>query len=273
MESLKFTQFGSDQGQIVIYFHGAPGAPEECGLFDREGKAHNLTFICFDRFAIDPSLHGLAYYQRLAQEIFNIADGKPVDVVGFSIGAFIALQTCRHISGGVRNLHLISAAAPLEGGDFLEAMAGKRVFQLAKTAPWLFILVSRWQGLLAWPCPKALFWLLFANAVGEDKALATNPDFQSRITHALTACFGGRVSGYARDIKAYVRPWRASLFDITINTHIWHGAQDNWSPHLMAEYLKAAIPGCAHLETLDGLSHYSCLYEAVPRICRQLGEG
>jgi len=31
---LKFSQFGSDNGIIVIYFHGAPGAPEECAIFD-----------------------------------------------------------------------------------------------------------------------------------------------------------------------------------------------------------------------------------------------
>jgi pimeloyl-ACP methyl ester carboxylesterase len=269
---LKFNQFGSDNGQRVIYFHGVPGAPEECRIFDEEGKARNLSFICFDRFAIDSSLKGEAYYQFLADEISKTANGKPVDVVGFSIGAFIALQTCRYLGENVRNLHLISAAAPLEAGEFLEAMAGKRVFQLAKTFPVLFLLLSYWQGLLALVFPKALFQLLFASAVGKDKGLAANREFQSSFIPILQFCFIKRISGYARDIRAYVRPWNGSLADITINAHIWQGTKDNWSPPMMASYLKSAIPGCAHLEILAELSHYSCLYETAPKICQQLSK-
>jgi len=55
-ESLKFSQFGADNGQLVIYFHGSPGAPEECAIFDSCGKEHGLTFISFDRFSIHASL-------------------------------------------------------------------------------------------------------------------------------------------------------------------------------------------------------------------------
>lgn len=269
---LKFSQFGSYNGKTVIYFHGAPGAPEECAIFDLYAKEQGLTFICFDRFSGDDSLAGEAYYQFLAQEISKQADGKPVDVVGFSIGAFIALQTCRYLGNGVRNLHLISAAAPLDAGDFLEAMAGKQVFQLAKTFPILFVLLSYWQELLALLFPKALFRLLFASAAGNDKALSVDREFQSGITQVLGSCFSGRVQGYVRDIKAYVQPWKDTLSDIGVNTHIWHGAEDNWSPVAMAEYLASAIPGCASAEIFTGLSHYSCLYRAAPEICRQLSE-
>jgi len=269
--SLNFSQFGSDNGKTVIYFHGAPGAPEECAIFDLYAKEQGLTFICFDRFFGDYSIAGEAYYQFLAQEISKQAAGKEVDVIGFSIGAFIALQTCRYLGNGVRSLHLISAAAPLDAGGFLETMAGKRVFQLAKTAPTLFVLLSYWQGLLALLFPNTLFRLLFAGAAGDDKALSVDRAFQSGITQVLRACFIGRVQGYVRDIRAYVRPWKDTLSDIGVNTHIWHGAEDNWSPVAMAEYLALTIPGCTSTEVFNGLSHYSCLYRAAPEICRQLG--
>lgn len=172
MQSLKFSQFGADNGRVVIYFHGAPGAPEECAMFDHYGKEHGLRFICFDRFAIDASIAGEAYYPFLAAAILKQAAGGKVDVIGFSIGAFIALQTCRYLPDRVRTLHLVSAAAPLEAGDFLNAMAGKQVFQLAKAFPVLFVLLSYWQSLLALLSPPALFRLLFANVAGDDKALA-----------------------------------------------------------------------------------------------------
>lgn len=270
-QSLKFRQFGSDNGQIVIYFHGAPGAPEEGEVFDLYAKEHGLSLICFDRFSCDASLTGDAYYQFLAQQISKQAAGKQVDVIGFSIGAFIAIQTCCYLGNSVRNLHLISAAAPLDAGDFLGTMAGKQVFQLAKTIPILFILLSYWQGLLAWLFPKALFRLLFASAVAGDKALVVDQVFQSRIIKVLRLCFLGRIPEYVRDIRFYVQPWKDTLSDLNINTHIWHGAEDNWSPVAMAEYLASAIPGCTTTEIFSGLSHYSCLYRAAPEICRQLG--
>lgn len=158
---MKFSQFGADDGRMVVYFHGAPGAPEECGIFDWDAKNSGLTVICFDRFAVDSSVEGETYYRLLAEEITKKAGGKPVDVIGFSIGAFVALQTCRYMTHGVRSLHLVSAAAPLEAGDFLEDMAGKPVFQLAKRFPALFLLLSYWQGLLARFFPNALFRMLF----------------------------------------------------------------------------------------------------------------
>ncbi|TAN68121.1 MAG: alpha/beta hydrolase [Methylobacter sp.] len=269
---MKFSQFGSDNGKTVIYFHGAPGAPEECAIFDLYAKEQDLRFICFDRFSGDYSITGDAYYQLLAQEISKQAAGKQVDVIGFSIGAFIALQTCRYLGNGVRNLHLISAAAPLDAGDFLESMAGKQVFQSAKTFPALFVLLSYWQGLLASLFPNALFRLLFASAAGGDKALSVDRAFQSSITKVLRSCFIGRIQGYVRDVKAYVHPWKDTLSGINANTHIWHGADDNWSPVSMAEFLHSALPGCSSIEIFNGLSHYSCLYRAAPEICRQLGD-
>ncbi len=269
---LKFSHCGSDNGRIAIYFHGAPGAPAECAIFDTYGKEHGLTFICFDRFSIDSSINGDSYYKLLAEEISKRAAGKQVDIIGFSIGAFVALQTCRYMADEVKSLHLVSAAAPLEAGDFLDAMAGKQVFQLAKAFPALFVLLSYWQSLLALFFPKALFRMLFASAAGGDTALAKDREFQSSIIKALRSCFIGRVRGYSRDIRAYVQPWNNTLPYAYVNTHIWHGADDNWSPTLMADHLASAIPGCTSVKIFNGLSHYSCLYRAAPEICNLLGK-
>lgn len=73
---MKFSQFGSEQGRLVVYFHGAPGSPPECAVFDQHGKTQGLTFVCFERFAVDPSLDAQAYYQSLAAAILQRAAGK-----------------------------------------------------------------------------------------------------------------------------------------------------------------------------------------------------
>lgn len=269
---LAFSRFGADEGRTVVYFHGAPGAPAECRVFDRAGKKHGLAFVCFDRFAMASSLRGERYFEALAVEISVLLGGAPIDIVGFSIGAFVALQTCRYLANPVRTLHLISAAAPLEAGGFLDAMAGKAVFRLAQRRPVLFMGLARGQGLLASFLPNMLFNSLFSSARGEDRLLAADPAFRADTIEALRACFVGNAQGYARDIAAYVGSWQGALAGISADTHLWHGAEDNWSPVSMAAYLQSAIPGSA-ATLFNGLSHYSCLYRAVPEICEQLGIG
>lgn len=255
----------------MVYFHGTPGAPEECAVFDRYGKENGLSFICYERFSVDSSLEIDACYRYLAEEISRKAGGKPVDFVGFSMGGFIALMVTRFMSDGVRHLHLISAAAPLQAGNFLEIAAGKTIFRLAQAHPYAFRLVCRLQGLIAATAPGLLFRAMFANATGEDKALLNCGKFRTDITGLLQSCLTNHAPQYAREISAYVGRWAGSLSAMETNTHIWHGAEDNWSPPAMALYLQAAIPGCTSIEIFDGLSHYSCLHRAAPEICRQLG--
>lgn len=269
---MKVSRFGSDSGRLVFYFHGAPGAPEECEVFDAFGIDSGLRIVCFDRFKADSSLMGDAYYRYLADEILRQAGGEKFDVVGFSVGGFIALQACRYLKGEVRSLHLVSAAAPLEAGDFIEQMAGRQVFRLARSFPRVFALLSYSQGMLARLFPRALLRMLFASATSGDKSLADDPEFLSFITRILRSCFVGGLQGYVRDVEAYVRPWAHTLERVSEDVYVWHGAEDNWSPISMAEYFKTAIPGCQCVEIMEGLSHYSCLHQAAPKICQLLAK-
>lgn len=270
MPSIEFSQFGAADGRPVIYFHGTPGSLDECEIFDVYGKQHHLAIICYDRSTIDPRLQGDVYYQCIADEIAKKVGANPVDFIGFSIGAFIALQVCRAMSGKVRSLHLVSAAAPLDAGNFIDAAAGNAVFRLAQNHPSAFMWLARVQGWLASRFPGLLLRMLFSSAAGEDKVLAEDKTFRTTMTKMLKTCFKRDSLGYARDIIAYVQPWKATLADISVDTHIWHGAEDNWSPVAMADYLASALPGCSKITVLDGLSHYSCLYRSAPTICMSI---
>ncbi|MBW7014985.1 alpha/beta fold hydrolase [Pseudomonas sp. N040] len=270
---MKLFSCGAADGQLVVYFHGVPGAPAECALFDLQGQVDGLSFVCLDRFSADSSLRGEAYYRALAAEILACAGTAQVHLVGFSIGAFVALQVCRHLPDQVASLNLISAAAPLEAGDFLQGMAGRQVFSLARRWPMLFRLLSRWQAVLAKFAPKLLFNLLFASAQGADRELSADPEFQAQSMAQLRSCFAGRLAGYVREVCSYVLPWAASLAAVTVNTRIWQGAEDNWSPQGMAEYLRAALAGGEPVVLMPGLSHYSCLQQAVPLVCAAIRQG
>jgi len=273
MESdLKFVEYGNPEGKTVIYFHGAPGSPEECSIFDKHAKEHGLNIVCYDRFSIDSSLQGQDYYKFLADAIIDKANGEQVDLIGFSIGCHAAIEVSLHLETTVRNLHLISAAAPLDADNFLDGMAGKIVFSIAMKQSTIFTLLSYWQALIAKLAPSILFKMLFASSTGEDKELSKTTAFKGYITPVLTHCFNINVKGYIREITQYVIPWKESMLKCNSNTHIWHGISDNWSPVSMAHYLKENMSASANLELIAGLSHYSCLYTVVPKVCSQIAK-
>lgn len=251
---MKFVECGNPDGKTVIYFHGAPGSPEEIFIFDDHAKKHDLHIICYDRFAIDSSLQNKAYYKYLANVIIDKANGRKIDIIGFSIGCHAAIETSLYLEGTIRELHLISCAAPLDAADFLNSMAGGKVFSIAMKYPTIFTVLSYWQTLLAKIAPIGLFKMLFSSAVGKDKPLSKTAD----------------VKGYIREINQYIIPWGKSILKCSANTHIWHGTSDNWSPVSMAKYLNENIATSSNLELLTGLSHYTCLYAAAPQICSQL---
>ena len=270
-ETLDFAEYGNKDGQPVIYFHGVPGAIEECALFDAYGKAHNLSIVCFDRFAIDNRLNHDDYYQVLADQITNKIGSKPVDFIGFSIGAHVALEVSARLKDQVGQIHLVSAAAPLGGGDFIDKVAGGLVFKLAMKKPFIFYLLTQYQKIIAMLAPQFLVKLLFASAAGKDKALSKTDDFKSYITLILKHCFLKRTSGYIRDVDFYVA-WQGKLSVHNNSVQLWHGTEDNWSTFSMAEYLNKEIPGSSGVNAMQGLSHYSCLYQAAPKICAQLAK-
>ncbi len=272
VSKLNFVEYGSPEGKTVVYFHGAPGSPEECSIFDKYAKDNDLNIVCYDRFSANSSLQNNAYYKNLADVIIDKANGDQVDLIGFSIGCHAAIETSLYLEGRVRNIHLISAAAPLDAADFLDGMAGKMVFLMAMRYPAIFTLLSYWQALLAKLLPCVLYKMLFASAAGEDKALSGTSAFRGYMTPLLTRCFNVNVKGYIREVRQYVTPWKESIHKCSVNAQLWHGTSDNWSPFSMATYLKENMPASITLNSIEGLSHYTCLYAAAPQICTQLAQ-
>ena len=263
---LPFKQVGAARGRLIFYFHGVPGAPAEMDAFDSVARQCDAEIICLDRFLADPCLQGDDYFRHLAAQIERIAGGRKMEWVGFSIGAFVAIKTVQYLAQRVTHLHLVSAAAPLDGADHLERAVGKHIFMLAQRYRYGFRLLASAQRVLARRLPSVMFRILFSNAAGADVALSQDPDFQSRMKTVLRDGFGKSRAGYVRDLHAYVGPWRPCLAGVATPTSIWHGEADNWSPISMADDLASSIPGCPAKQVLAGQSHYSCLYQAVPFI-------
>lgn len=236
----------------LVYFHGLPGAAAEWAVCAPPG----LT-------AYAPDRNTPVSAAALAAEVqVHCADG-PLTLIGFSLGAPIALAMARKLGERVERIHLVSPAAPLQLGDFLDEMAGGPLFRMALRRPALFRAIARIEGLIARIAPAFLMDRLFASAAGDDAALARDPAFRAGMAEVLRAGLGRDWRGFAGEVSAYVADWRADLARVHAPVAIWQGEADNWTPPAMAEALAAALPGSVTLHRLPGCSHYSALRAAL----------
>lgn len=89
-DAVKHRIAGQLTGRTVVYVHGAPGGPSEVEVFQACAQVYGVRVVCQDRFALPVGLTGDAYFQALANAVEALTEVHPVDVVGFSIGAFVA---------------------------------------------------------------------------------------------------------------------------------------------------------------------------------------
>ncbi|MCI3133869.1 alpha/beta fold hydrolase [Phenylobacterium aquaticum] len=258
------------QPPLVVYFHGAPGSPREIGLIVGAAKARGLSPVCLHRAILAKGLTGAAHFDAVAADLRARAAGRQIDMIGFSIGAFVALEVAARLGDQVRGLDLVSPAGPIDGPDDLKGVAGAALFRMARRAPLAFRLATALQGLIARIRPDALFDMLFATAAGDDKPLAQDSRFKTLMKPVLKDALGAGRAGYVRDLQAYVRPWADDLARLSAPVRIWSGSLDTWAPPAMAERLRDRLPAGAGIETLAGRSHYSSLIAAAPKIFERL---
>lgn len=261
---------GAAAGPLCVYFHGCPGAPAEAGWFEAVAREAGVRLVALDRSLLAPGAVGDAYFEALAAEVDGLADGAPVRLIGFSLGAFVALQTAQRLTSPLSRLDLVSPAGPLESAEVLDSMAGGPLFRLAMRSPALFRLTTWAQGLAVRMAPQAVVHGLFSGVRGAEADLAATPEFRASLIQGLARSYGPARAGYVRDILAYVRPWSDPLEGVVLPARIWQGEADGWAPPALAAALAARLAG-AQMELFPGLGHYSTLFEAAPAILRDAG--
>ncbi len=252
----------------LIYFHGQPGAPGELAVAS-PGQTLPAALFAPDRAAYRPELPLAQALDQLAGEIGRRFPQGPIRLVGFSLGGFIALETALRLEAAGRpelSLDLVSAAAPLDCGDVLPAMAGRAVFTLARDRPRLFALLTRAQGWMARRAPAFLLRQIFADAAGADADLARDPVFQAALAAILVHSLGGDARGYRREVLAYVAWPTSRLAALRAPVTLWQGEADTWTPPAMADALATALPNVVAVRRFEDLSHYSTLRRALPEI-------
>jgi len=175
MTDTAFRRYGAPHGRLVVYLHGVPGDATEGAWFADAATRAGVDLHCLERSNIALDLQGEPYFQAIARRIDGLAAGAPYVVVGFSLGAFVAMRTAPYLAGRATRMHLVSAAAPLEGGDFLPHMAGQPVFRAARASNLRLRLLIGIQKFLAAAAPGVMVRLLFAAAPGRRSRARADP--------------------------------------------------------------------------------------------------
>jgi pimeloyl-ACP methyl ester carboxylesterase len=248
----------------IVYFHGQPGSADELSLLDGPLREDAALFV--------PNRSGRRgapgdWLEDVTAQVKVRFPKGPLQLIGFSLGGYVALEVALRLQDErALELDLISAAAPLSEGRFLRHMAGGLVFRLARDWPWLFGQMTRLQGSMVKSRPGAMFAQVFASAAGEDKVLAADPDFRDTLIGIMRHSLFQDAVGYRREILSYVNQAPERLSGLTAPVRLWQGAEDNWTPPGMAEALARRLPRAELIPLMAGLSHYSTLRAALPRI-------
>ena len=243
----------------TVYFHGLPGSPFEISLFGSTIENRLTDFFLVDRCGPDIVPAGNCYFEYIAKRISDRFRNRPLRLIGFSLGASAALRVAPHLGSQVQSIDIVSAAAPLSLGDYLDDMAGAPVFRSALISPVLLRILVWLQSKAAIAMPGQLYAALFSSAKGKDVALASDPTFRAVMRGILQHSLVAGAAAYRREVELYTKDWTADLERVTQPVWIHHGQADNWTPVAMASDLAARLPVCAGVRLLDDMSHYSTL--------------
>lgn len=244
----------------TLYCHGLPGSPGELSAFETPPPLQHVYGL--DRL----SDRRRNYQERLLAAFDRLSVDEPVAIAGFSLGAMSALHIAAERSHLVRKLILISPAAPLELGEFLPAMAGRPVFEAARSGDWSLRVFTAIHASMVALAPRLAMSTMFRTSPEAERALFSSKRFEDVVVGGLRDCLSSHQDSYRSELQAYVRPWAHVLDKVQCETEIWGGSSDDWTPMEMSEALKARLGDRATLNICAGLGHYSTLHAALSRL-------
>jgi pimeloyl-ACP methyl ester carboxylesterase len=245
----------------ILYFcHGLPGSPLDADLLDKTvSDTYQVIAADFLPAYSNKGFEGIV--EAFDRDIDTGVTG-PVTLVGFSLGAMIAMQLAAARPDKVVSLKLVSPAAPLSLGVFLPDMAGKPVFTLASEKPRLLALLTLFQGVLTRFVPGFLIKQLFQKSGQVERNLLSEAQFKTTVESGLQHSFCEHSKAYQSLLRYYVSDWSNITSEIKCPVEIWHGDQDKWAPVSMSHALCEEFVQKPKLHVVPGAEHYSTLTAA-----------
>ena len=241
---LGIAEFGTPDGQPIIWFHGTPGArrqvPEEAR---RIADARGLRIVGIDRPGV--GLSTPHHYDKIfdfVPDLEMVVDQLGIDrfaAIALSGGAPYALAAAAGLPGRVPAVGILGGVVPSVGPDAPPggwvgfAKRFRSVMPLIRHPSGVFLTAA--VRVLKPLGPQALQLYARVTPPG-DREVLTRPDVSEMFLDDLTENGGRSMRALLADGILFTRDWGFEPHEIDVPIWWWHGDADNIVPLAHAEW-------------------------------------
>ena len=259
--SLGFGEWGADDGDPLLWFHGTPGAGLQVPPnAPREAAARGYRLIVVERPGTGWSTpHRYGRVRDFADDVGQLADLLELDrfaVAGLSGGGPFVLAVAHEMPDRVVTGAVLGGIGPTTGPE--QAPGYTRILPLWEPLlrrirdPFGGVVTSMVQRASPWAVPG--FGIYKRVAPQSDRAVFDDPEMEAMFIHDVVTAAARGFGAPLHDLALFAKPWGFSLRDVSVPITFWHGDADSIVPLSHSEHQAALVqdgtvvvkPGAGH---------------------------
>jgi pimeloyl-ACP methyl ester carboxylesterase len=261
---------GNPSGSPVFFMHGTPGSRVGPHPLSKLLYPSGVRLIAYDRPGYgDSDRLPLRQVAHAAWDVRAIADELGLEsfsVVGRSGGGPHALACAALLPDRVRRVAVLVGLAPrhAEGLDWYAGMteSNQREYTIAESSVLELARVIETSAEQIRNDPAQLLRDLLPELSLPDRRVVADYGINLGLRRNYAMALLRSAAGWVDDARSFTQDWGFDLADIQVETRLWHGAQDMFSPVAHTRWLARAIPGAReHIE--PDKAHFSAI-EKLP---------
>jgi pimeloyl-ACP methyl ester carboxylesterase len=261
--ALGYAEYGIGDGDVVLWFHGTPGARKQVPPdINEQAVARGYRVIGIDRPGTGLSTP-YTYGKVLdwAADVEAFADRLRIDrfaTCGLSGGGPFVLAACHALPDRVTAGAVLGGIGPTRGSEAAPGFTRllppvEPLINLARL-PLGEVLTHLVRPLRAYG--SIAFDLYARVAPASDRPIMRQPEMKAMFLHDITTAAEGGMRAPFADLVVFGRDWGFSLRDIDVPVRFWHGDADGIVPLAHGEFQAAMVPG-ADLVLCPGGGHFA----------------
>lgn len=258
---LDIARSGPQDGPVVVFHHGTPGACLQAGHLRRANHARGLRLVTYSRAGYGGSTRRPGRsVADIAEDVAAILDHLQVDrclTGGWSGGGPHALATAALLPDRVDGVLVIAGVAPhdADGLDFLAGMGQDNIEEFGAARSGEAPLRAFLEGVapeLRAARPEDLITSLATLLPAVDRAVITD-EYGEDLAASFREALRVSVNGWLDDDLAFVRPWGFELDTLAVPAFLWQGSADLMVPYAHGEWFATRVPAATtHLLPDEG---------------------
>jgi pimeloyl-ACP methyl ester carboxylesterase len=261
---------GNPSGAPVFFMHGTPGSRVGPHPLSKLLYPSGVRLIAYDRPGYgDSDRLPLRQVAHAARDVRAIADELGLEsfsVVGRSGGGPHALACAALLPDRVRRVAVLVGLAPrhAEGLDWYAGMteSNQREYTIAESSVLELARVIESSAEQIRNDPAQLLRDLLPELSQPDRRVVADYGINLGLRRNYAMALLRSAAGWVDDARSFTQDWGFDPADILVETLLWHGAEDVFSPVAHTRWLARAIPGASeHIE--PDKAHFSAI-EKLP---------